>query len=417
MFALIDCNNFYASCERLFRPDLYNKPLVVLSNNDGCVIARSNEAKMVGIKMGEPYFKIKSLCTQYKVAVFSSNYALYHDMSQRVMSIIEEAWPQVEIYSIDEAFIDLYSMPSTQHLLFCQDLQKYILKATGIPTSIGIGPTKTLAKIANHLCKKELKIPVFNINNQQHWLKRVAVGEVWGVGRKWQRKLVERGIHNAYDLANADPQHIKKNYNVVLMRTALELQGIICAQLQPPEPRQSILSSRSFGEMQTELAPLTQAISSHCTRVAEKLRKQKQLAYHLAVFVRSNRFRQDLAQYTNSMEVHLIQPTDDSSVLIHHAKQALGKIYKPGFHYKKVGVYLGELIPKGSQQLDLFNQPSEEYLTKREQLMEVFDAINQKYGRHTIKIAAEGYNKSWSMRMELKSPAYTTSWKELVQIT
>lgn len=413
VFALIDCNNFYASCERLFRPDLRDKPIVVLSNNDGCVIARSNEAKALGIAMGEPYFKIKGLSQQHKVAVFSSNYTLYGDISQRVMSLIEGSWPEVEIYSIDEAFLDLRNMPQHLHDDFCTDLQKYILKATGIPTSIGIGQTKTLAKLANYLCKKILKIPVFNICQQGHWLKHIAVGEVWGVGRRWQKKLVANGIHTAADLAAAHAPLLKKQFNVVLLRTAMELRGILCGGLENEQAKQSIMSSKSFGEMQTELTSLAQAVSSHCARACEKARSQQLLAQRLYVFVRSNPFRADLQYYANSMECRLVNPTDDTRVITGVAKRCLQRLFKHGIHYKKVGVMLVDLIPKGQLQMDLFHQPDEQQLTKKDQLMAVFDAINSRYGSHTIKLAAEGYSKTWDMRAQMRSPCYTTRWSEL----
>lgn len=413
MFALIDCNNFYASCERLFRPDLRDKPIVVLSNNDGCVIARSNEAKALGIKMGEPFFQIKALCKQHKVHVFSSNYTLYGDLSQRVMSTIEEAWNEVEIYSIDEAFLDLSTMPSSLHVSFCEDLQKMILKVTGIPTSIGVGPTKTLAKIANHLCKKELKIPVFNVAGNSHWLGRVGVGDVWGVGRQWQKKLMDKGIYTALDLSQLNPHVIKKQYNVVLMRTVMELQGIPCGGLEETEPNKSIISSKSFGEMQTQFSALTQAISSHCARACEKARKQNLLASRIYVNIRSNPFRQDLEQYSKSIAFRLVNPTADTRIITKVAKLCLKKLYKPGIQYKKVGVMLEDLIDKTTLQLDLFHQPATEELNKRIQLMSVFDTINNRFGSHTIRLASEGYSKPWAMRSQMKSPCYTTRWSEL----
>lgn len=415
MYALIDCNNFYASCERLFRPDLRDKSIVVLSNNDGCVIARSNEAK-AWIPMGAPYFKIKGLCLQHKIHVFSSNYTLYGDMSQRVMSIIEAAWPEVQIYSIDEAFLDLRSMPAALHEDFCRDLQKWILKCTGIPTSIGIGQSKTLAKAANHLCKKELKIPVFNLVDNREWLAKIAVGDVWGIGRQWQKKLVQQGICSAQDLADMNPHLLKKQSNVILMRTAMELQGISCIGFEEISPRKSIMSSRSFGEMQTEFTVIAQAVSSHCARACEKLRGQHLVAQNLSVFVRTNAHRQDLPQHCLSMEFNLINPSDDLRLITKVAKHCLKKIFREGFQYKKVGVCLNNLIAKNHQQLDLFNQQSEEELNKKDRLMAVFDTINHKYGRHTIKLAAEGYSKPWAMLSELKSPAYTTSWSDLAQI-
>jgi len=414
MYALIDCNNFYASCERLFKPSLVNKPILVLSNNDGCIIARSNEAKALGIKMGVPYYQVKALCQQHQVEVFSSNYTLYGDMSQRVMSIIEASWPAVEVYSIDEAFLDLSTLPVEQQESFCRDLQKKVLKHTGIPTSIGLGPTKTLAKLANFLCKKVLKTPVFNVAPERdYWLQKIDVGDVWGIGRQWSKKLALCGINSAYDLAVSDVHLLKKQFNVVVMRTAMELQGIACAGLCEAEPKQSILSSKSFGTMQTQYSAIAQSVSSHCARAVEKLRQQQSVTKKISVFVQTNKHREDLAQHAQSIEVSLIHPTDDLRIITHCAKQGLRRIFKAGYYYKKAGVYFGDLLPKTVRQLDLFHQPSDEMFEKAEQFMAMFDGINQKFGRHTIRLAAEGHSKPWDMRRELKSPAYTTSWLDL----
>jgi len=415
MYALIDCNNFYVSCERLFRPDLRTTPVIVLSNNDGAVISRSNEAKALGMKMGEPYFKAKAFCKQHKIQVFSSNYTLYRDLSQRVMAVIEQSWDEVDIYSVDEAFLDLKSMPVHLHTSFCADLQKYILKCTGIPTSIGIGPSKTLAKIANHICKKELKIPIFNISEQRQWLKKIAVGDIWGVGRQLHKRLVQQGIYTAHDLAGINLHILRTQYNVVLMRTAMELQGVSCANVVDAAPKQSILSSRSFGEMQSQYASLAQAISSHCSNACEKLRAQRSLVKSMYVFVKTNRFREDLGQYNQSIAISLVNPTDDLRLITHYAKQCLKKIYKPQFQYKKVGVCLDELVSRDHRQLDMFQQ-ADQSLEKTEEFMTVFAAINRRYGRNTIKLAAEGYSKNWAMKSDLKSPAYTTQWAELAVV-
>ncbi len=417
MFALVDCNNFYASCERLFRPDLRNEPIVVLSNNDGCVIARSNEAKALGIAMGVPHFKIKALCKQHHVRVFSSNYTLYGDLSQRVMNVIEENWPHVEIYSIDEAFLDLSSLDQSYHDVFCKDLQQTILRHTGIPTSIGIGLTKTLAKLANHIAKKELVIPVFNLREPQNWLQRIDVGEVWGVGRAWHKKLLQHGINTAQDLAVADPVAIKNQFNVMLQRTHLELNGIPCAKLAVEEPQKNIISSRSFGIMQTEYKHLAQAISSHCARACEKLRNQHLLAQHLSVSVYANRFRYDQPQYYNTIDFRLVHPTDDIRYLTQCAKFCLQKIYRTAIQYKKVGIQLGDLTPRHHLQMDLFNQPSSNAQQRTEQFMNIIDSINCKFGSSTIRLAAEGYNKPWSSIAQLKSPSYTTQWSELPVVT
>jgi len=418
MFALVDCNNFYASCERLFRPDLSDKPIVVLSNNDGCVIARSNESKALGVPMGEPYFKIKGLCKQHNINVFSSNYTLYGDLSHRVMRTIEQEWPHLEIYSIDEAFLDLTTLPLHLHESFCMGLQKKILKETGIPTSIGIGQTKTLAKIANHLCKKVFKIPVFNVMAQREdWLLNIAVDDVWGIGRQWGKKLNNLGIKTALDLANTNIHFIKKKFNVVMMRIVMELQGVSCGGLEDTRPKQSIMSSKSFGEMQTTLDAVSQSVSSHCARAVEKLRQQHLVTQRMSVFVHTNRFREDLAQHFQSIEVKFINPTDDLRIITQLAKQCLKRIFKSGYCYKKAGVCLEDLISNETRQLDFFHQLSDEDLAETEKFMSVFDKINQKYGKSTIRLAAEGYCKPWAMRAALKSPAYTTQWSDLPLVT
>ncbi|MFI4963417.1 MAG: Y-family DNA polymerase [Legionellales bacterium] len=413
MFALIDCNNFYASCERVFQPALVNKPVLVLSNNDGCVIARSNEVKALGIKMGAPYFEVRALCKQHKVHVFSSNYPFYGDMSRRVMSVIEGSWPEVELYSIDEAFLDLTTLPQSELDAFCYAIQKKVLRYTGIPVSVGIGPTKTLAKLANHIAKRELKVPVFNIVGQTFWLAKIAVGDVWGVGRQWEKKLMQQGIYTAQDLAHVDLRGIRERFNVMLQRTLLELRGTPCAGLQVAEPRKSIISSKSFGSMQTEYSPMSQAISSHCARACEKLRQQGLVAHHLSVFIQTNRFRQDLPQYSNTIAFTFVNPTDDVRHVTTCAKLCLYKLFREGFHYQKSGIYLNDLTSKKLLQMDLFNQPSEEQMRHSEQLMSVLDAVNKKYGRHTLGLAAEGYLKPWAMRSQLRSPCYTTQWSDL----
>ncbi|RUR11759.1 Y-family DNA polymerase [Legionella septentrionalis] len=413
MFALLDCNNFYASCERLFRPDLRNHPIVVLSSNDGCVIARSNEAKDLGIGMGIPFFKVKTLCKQHNVQIFSSNFTLYGDISQRVMSVIEAHWPHVEIYSIDEAFLDLSSLPENELEIFCSTLQKTILRCTGIPTSIGIGASKTLAKTANYIAKSKLKIPVFNINQQRQWLQKISVGDIWGVGRKLHKKLTEQGIYTAMDLAEANPHHMKNLFTVMLQRTVMELNGTRCANLTVKESQHSIISSRSFGVMQAEYEVIAQAVSFHCRRSCEKLREHRLLAQHVTVFVYSNRFRNDLEQYDNWIEMKLAAPTDDLRQITHYAKLALQKIHRNGIQYKKVGIRLGDLVARGTSQLDLFLSASAKEREKTEQFMGLMDKINAKFGRQTIRLAAEGCQQPWAALKQLKSPNYTTQWSEL----
>lgn len=418
MFALIDCNNFYASCERLFRPDLHQKPIVVLSNNDGCVIARSNEAKALGIAMGEPYFKIKARCKHHQIHVFSSNYAFYGDMSYRVMSIIEhfaEA-EKVEIYSIDEAFIDLSHFPQTLHNPFCYELQQRLLKETGIPTSIGIGPTKTLSKLANHISKKILKVPVFNIDKQPQWLDTIEIGDVWGIGHQWQVQLMQKGIYTAADLANTPAKQVRDLFNLTLMRTAMELQGTPCINLDTCEKKKSIVSSKSFGSLQTEYAALAEAISSHCAKAYEKMRKQQQLTQYISVFVQSNRFRKDLPQYRNAIDFKLVYATDDLRYLTRVAKFCLKKIYKSGVHYQKTGILLNQLIDHNARQLDFFNQPTPDALAKTERLMTVLDQVNHQFGPHHLYLAAEGRLQPWAMKQQMKSPNYTTRWCDLPRV-
>ena len=413
MFALIDCNNFYAACERLFRPELARRPIIVLSNNDGCVIARSNEAKALGIGMGEPYFKVKELCKKHTVQVFSSNYTLYGDLSHRVMSIIAEKWPDLEQYSIDEAFLDLQSLPSHTRTEFCETLQRHILKCTGIPTSIGIGQTKTLAKAANHIAKKQLQIPVFNLSILPHWLDNVAIEDVWGVGRRWAVKLKQMHIHTASDLACCNPALIRKRFNVVMQRTTYELQGISCLNLNDIELKQSIISSKSFGTLQTELSALEQAISAHMARAWTKMRAQGLAASYVSVFILSNRHRTDLPQYTNAAGLKLVMPCDDLRQLTQYAKQSLKKIFKPGIDYKKAGVLVDGLLPKTTHQADLFQTTSEQERLHADTLMNTIEHINQRFGKSTMRLAAEGYARPWAMRQELKSPAYTTQWSDL----
>ena len=412
MFALIDCNNFYASCERVFRPDLNHQPIIVLSNNDGCVIARSNESKALGIKMGEPYFNIKAVCKQHNIQVFSSNFALYGDFSERVMSIIESSWPEIEIYSIDEAFLNLSSMPNQSIEDFCVQLQKKIYQFTGIPTSIGIGETKTLAKVANYIAKKKLAAPVFTLDDKSFWLKKIAVGEVWGIGRQWSEKLNTLNIVTAYDLVSSIAL-IKNKVNVNVLRTALELRGQFCLDLNACEPKKSIMSSCSFGEMQTTLSALKEAVSYHCAKAWSKMRKQDACARYLSVSIYGNRFRTELAQYSNTASFKLIHPSDDIRVLTKHSLDCLQHIYKEGFHYKKCGVMLTDFTSKHAQQFDLFSKISPASQENTMRVMNAIEAINKKYGARTMHLASEGIKKPWSMKQESKTPCYTTKWSDL----
>lgn len=417
MFALIDCNNFFVSCERLFRPDLQHVPVVVLSNNDGCVISRSNEAKALGIRMGEPFFKMQVQAKANRVQVFSSNYVLYGDLSNRVMQTIGAFWPAVEWYSIDEAFLDLGNLPPEAAQRLCEVLQKKVLKDTGIPTSIGIGETKTLAKAANFLAKKKVKTPVFCLTSPDWWLFQIPIEEVWGVGRRWAVALQSQGIKTAQDLANQDPHGLRRRHNVMLMRTAMELGGMVCQGLAVDTPAKSMVSSRSFGQMQTEKAVLAQALSRHAARVSEKAREEGLLAKHVTVFLRSNRHRADLLQHNPSHTVVLVHPTNDTRVVTRAALEGLSKIFKPGIYYKKVGVFLNDLRPPMPQQEDIFEAIDSLALAKSERLMRIFDRINAQYGRHTVRLGSEGYGTQWCMRSDHHSPCYTTRWSDLRKVT
>ena len=411
MFAIVDCNNFYASCERLFRPDLNHKPIIVLSNNDGCVIARSNEAKDLNIKMGQPYFQIQDWCEQHQVQVFSSNYTLYGDLSARVMQTIESEWPDIEIYSIDEAFLDLSTLAPEQHEAFCLHLREKILKNVGIPTSIGIGPSKTLAKAANYLAKKSRQKTVFKIIQEKHWLEQIPIDEVWGIGRQWAKKLRSLHIHTALDLNEQSAHFIRQQFSLPLMQTTLELQGVNCLQLNPPSAKKSIVASKSFGRCQTEQQVLAEAISHHCARATEKLRQQQGFVALIVVFIRTNPFQTHRTQYANQCQIQLPEPTDDIRIITDSAKQALNRIFKKGYHYHKVGVAFPQIVYQKQQSLFESHYPQ-----NAEALMRIFDDIKKKYGRNSIRLAAEGKTMLWKMKSQQRSPAYTTRWDELPHV-
>lgn len=418
MYAIVDANNFYASCERLFQPALAHTPVVVLSNNDGCVIARSNEAKALGLAMGTPYFQIKPLIHAHGIKVFSSNYAFYGDMSNRIMSVLESHWPDTEVYSIDEAFLCLTTLAHTQQTAFCAQMQKKIQRNTGIPVSIGIGPSKTLAKLANHIAKKHVRRPVFNITEEQAWLKQIDVSDVWGVGRQWGKKLRRLGIYTADDLRMADAKTFKRKFNVVLERTILELRGIPCVDTEMLQPKQNIMSSKSFGQLQTEYHAIAEALSSYAAIAVEKMRRQHSLAMSLSVFLRTNPFRKDLPYYSQSAGLQFSHPSDDIRTITQYAKQCLASIYREGFHYKKVGILLGDLSSNRQQQYELFHPQSTAAKQQSKQFMQVLTDINQRFGRHSIHLAAEGVTKvqRWHMKSAFMSPRYTTNWEELPRV-
>ncbi|HDW8063070.1 TPA: translesion error-prone DNA polymerase V subunit UmuC [Yersinia enterocolitica] len=419
VFALVDCNNFYASCEKLFRPDLKDTPVVVLSNNDGCVVARSREAKLLGIKMGVPVFQIKAEMQRHGILAFSSNYALYADLSSRVMRTLEEMAPRVEVYSIDEAFLDLTGIESAISLVeFGQQVRERIGHWIGITVCVGIAPTKTLAKLANHAAKKypatQGGVDLTNPDRQRRLLALVPVDDVWGVGRRLSKRLNALGITTALDLANASPRAIRDQFSVVLERTVRELNGESCIELEDiPPTKKQIVCSRSFGVKVTQFELLREAVCEYATRATEKLRKEQQQAKVLTVFIRTSPFKDNEPQYSNSASGELLIPSCDTRDFIELANHLLKRIWKDGFRYAKAGVMLSDFYDPGMFQPGLFDDVSTR--SNSQQLMSVLDTINQS-GAGKVFFAGQGTKKDWSMKREHLSPAYTTRWDQLPRV-
>ncbi len=415
--ALVDCNNFYVSCERVFRPDLAHVPMVVLSNNDGCVVSRSNEAKALGIRMGQPWFECKALAEQHGILAMSSNYALYADLSNRVMSILAEFSPRHEVYSIDECFVDLTGIPRLRELSYA--MRERVMQWTGIPVCVGIGPTKTLAKLANHVAKKHPRSRgVFNYNaltpdQKTRLLQRISVEEVWGVGYKRTKSLARHGVHSVQDLRVAHAPTLRAEFGVVMEKTQRELQEVPCIDLQEVQPdRQQIISSRSFGSMVTELAVLKDALSTFVANACAKLRAQSSQAAVIQVFLQTNRFRRDLPQYMPSLAVPLPYPTNDSLEVNRWAARLCERMFKDGYQYKKAGIMLSEISPVTHRQSDLLEPEA----TSNTRLMRALDTLNQRYGRGTVKVSTQGAFQGWQMLQERKSPNYTTSWTDIPNV-
>jgi DNA polymerase V len=419
--ALIDVNNFYVSCERVFNPKIKTKPVVVLSNNDGCAVARSTEVKALGVGMGAPWFKFKDLAKQHGIIAYSSNYALYADMSNRVMSILRQYSPDQEVYSIDESFLDLTHFQSKDLIAYGQSMRRRILQWTSLPVCVGIGSTKTLAKLANHCAKKK---PEFNSvchfntmspTELDGLLGQVAVGEVWGVGRKLAPKLNALGIHTVLDLKKANPQHMRQQFSVVMEKTIQELNGTVCIELEEIRPiKQQILSSRSFGYPVQDYNSLAESITLYMSRAAEKLRKQQSFAASVYVYIRTSPFKEKQPFYSNGLTIALPTPTDDTRKLVGVALWGLRQIYKSNYQYAKAGVMLGELVPAEGIQTDLFS--ATQVSAKNSKLMLAMDGINKKMGKESIKLASEGFTRPWKMKQENKSPCYTTKWHELIKV-
>lgn len=419
MYALIDCNNFYASCERVFQPWLNKIPIVVLSNNDGCVIARSQEVKDLGIKMGEPAFKLKEIFNRYNIKIFSSNYTLYGDMSQRVMNILSYFTDDIEIYSIDEAFLSFEGM-NWDLIDYGNKIKNTIKQNIGLPVCVGIGPTKTLAKAANYFAKKHSNndngiFKISTIEEIEYYLKRLEVSEVWGIGRKYTYFLNKNGIYNAWQFTQASDDWIKKHMSILGLRTKRELLGKPCIPLElQPSPKKAIATTRSFGDMLENLDELKEAIATFASKCAFKLRKQESICNLITVFVNTNRHRKDLVQYSKSIVLKFDYSTNSTIEIIKKALKGLNLIYKKGCKYKKAGIIISGIMPKNQVQISLFNNIK--IIKKHNDLMKALDYTNYKIGREKVKLSACGNNRKWKFKKEKLSQCYTTRWDELINI-
>jgi len=416
--ALIDVNNFYVSCERAFNPKLIGQPVVVLSNNDGCAVARSNEVKALGVPMGMPWFKLKQLAQQHGIIGLSSNYALYADMSNRVMSILRAYSPDQEVYSIDESFLDLTGFASRDLIQYGQHMRKRILRWTGLPVCVGIGSTKTLAKLANHCAKKQAVFnSVCNFNTMpaaafDDLLGQLDVAEIWGVGRKLAPKLQVLGFNTVLDLKRANPERLRQQFSVVMEKTIRELNGTVCIELEEISPaKQQIVRSRSFGHAVSDYNSLAESITLYMSSAAQKLRTQQSFAGSVYVYIRTSPFKPDEPTYSNGLRIPLPNPTDDTRLLVNFALWGLKQIYKANYNYAKAGVMLGEIVSIEGVQTDLFSQM--QATPKSSALMSTMDSINRKMGKESIKLASEGFKRPWKMKQGNKSPSYTTKWEDV----
>ena len=420
IFALVDVNNFYVSCERVFQPQLEHVPMVVLSNNDGCAVARSAEVKALGVKMGTPWFKMKALAKEHGILALSSNYTLYGDMSNRATAVLRDFSPDIEVYSVDESFL---RVESVAHLYggvtaMGQQIRQRVKQWTGLPVCVGCGPTKTLAKIANHLAKKNPEFEgVCDLHaiprpERLQWMSQLEVGEVWGVGKRIAKRLNAMGVETVLDLRNISIKEIRAQFGVVMERTCNELRGISCLELEDVAPaKQQIMSSRSFGSPVTTLAELREAVASYVSRAAEKLRAQQSVSAAVHVFIQTNRFKESDLQYSEGLLVPLPDPTDDTRLLASAATLGLSLIFKPGYQYKKAGIMLTLISDKAKRQQTLFDDPLQR--AQSANLMAAMDAINAQFGRGTVTTGANGTEKRWAMRSGNRSPRFTTQWDEL----
>lgn len=417
MFGLLDCNNFYASCERVFNPALNGKPVVVLSNNDGCVIARSAEAKALGIPMGEPAYKLKDLIEQNQVQVFSSNYTLYGDMSGRVMSIISTFVPEMEIYSIDEAFLNFDGFENTDLKAYGENIVNTITRGTGIPVSLGIAPTKTLAKAASRFAKKYPNYKgvclIDTPERREKALKLLDIEDIWGIGRRLSKKLRYYGINTAWDFSERSRSWIRHTLGVTGERTWQELHGIACIDIDRSTTKKTICTSRSFGERLTQPEPIAEAVANFAASCAEKLRRQHSLATVVTVFLQTNPFAENTPQYSNQIVIQLPVPTNETPELIQHTVSGLMSIYREGYRFKKAGVIVSEIVPERPLQTNLFDTRNREKFKKA---MVTMDKLNASYGRQKVKIAAQGFDRKWRLKNEKLSPCYTTNLKDILTV-
>jgi len=420
MFALIDCNNFYVSCERVFQPKLRNKPVVVLSNNDGCVVARSNEAKALGIGMGVPVFKVRDLIQSHDIQVFSSNYALYADMSHRVMETLEPFSPEIEIYSIDESFMHLNNQGKKGLIELGEKIRKTVGQWTGIPVSVGIAPTKTLAKVANRFAKEHPEANgvwvLTDPQAQEKALAQTAIEDVWGIGSSHTRLLKGRMIRSALELRDAQIKWVRQQMGVVGERMVYELRGVSSLPLElSPPPKKGICVSKSFGQPVTTRKEMREAIAAYATRAAEKLREQRSVAGIVQVFLMTNKFKEE-PQYGNVCALPLPVPTNTTHEIIHYALIAIEKIYRSGYNYKKAGIFLEKITPAHLVQADFFDTVDRK---RDKRLMQTLDTINAHLGSGTLRYAAEGLPRfqPWKAQFNRRSPAYTTRWEQLIEVS
>lgn len=413
MYALVDCNNFYVSVERVFDPKLEGRPVVVLSNNDGCAVSRSEEAKALGIRMAEPIFGHRELIRKRGVVCLSSNYTLYGDMSRRVASVYEQFSPEVETYSIDESFLRFPGVPAARLAGIAEEIRRRVRQWTGLPVCVGMGATKTLAKAANHIAKALPGGILVLDPDQGHSaaLGRMAAGDVWGVGEKHAKWLAAHGIHTARDLRDADDKWIRQGMTVAGQRIVWELRGVSCIPLELIAPaRKNLCFARSFGRLLEDKDELKEAVSHYASRASFKLRKERLHATVLQVFLETNPFRSRDPQYRNACTVQLPTPTHFAPDIIRHALEAFERIFRPGYRYKKTGILLMELVPEDTVQLGLFDPGDRE---KSARLMSAFDAVNRKFGRFALNFAGGHIRDDWRPRYEMRTPRYTTRWNEL----